>query len=72
MATVTCTTTAPGNFGSNLRALAEALEKLAANVPDVNSSGASSVLTIDNSAGFAKVTISAGPWLNTTGFTAGG
>ena len=72
MATVTCTTTAGGNFGSNLRALAWGLQQLAASVPDVNATGASSVLTIDNGSGFAKVTISAGPYTNTTGFTVGG
>jgi hypothetical protein len=71
MATVTCTTTAGGTFGSNLRALAMALNKLAQDVPDNNPTGASSVLTIDNGTGFAKVTISAGPYTNTVGFTAG-
>jgi hypothetical protein len=72
MATVTCTTTVPGTFGSNIRALAKALEKLAQDIPDNNPAGASSVLTIDNGTGFAKVTISAGPYTNTTGYTAGG
>lgn len=75
MATVTLTTTAGGNFGSNIRALAAALNKLAQDIPDVNSTGASSVLTIDNGSGFAKVTISAGPWSNTftsAGIVAGG
>jgi hypothetical protein len=71
MATVTCTTTAGGTFGSNIRALAAALTKLAQDVPDNNPTGASSVLTIDNGTGFAKVTISAGPYTNTTGFIAG-
>jgi hypothetical protein len=70
MATVTCTTAAGGQFGSSLRALASALTQLAASVPDGNHSGASCVLTIDNGTGFAKVTISAGPYTNTTGFTA--
>jgi hypothetical protein len=70
MATVTCTSTVGTHFGSSLRALAHALEKLAATVPDNNATGASSVLTIDNGTGFAKVTISSGPYTNTTGFTA--
>jgi hypothetical protein len=70
MATVTCTVAAGGNFGSNVRALASALQKLVADVPDNNPTGASSVLTIDNATGFAKVTISAGPYTNTTGFVA--
>lgn len=70
MATVTCTVAAGGNFGSNLRALAMAINKLAQDVPDNNPTGASSVLTIDNGTGFAKVTISAGPYTNTTGFVA--
>lgn len=72
MASVTCTTTAGGCFGSNLRALAHALNMLAQDVPDNNATGASSVLTIDNASGFARVTISAGPYTNTTGFIAGG
>jgi hypothetical protein len=70
MATVTCTTAAGGQFGSSLRALAAALEQLAAAVPDGNATGASSVLTIDNGTGFAKVTISAGPYTNTVGVIA--
>lgn len=72
MATLTCTTTAGGCFGSNLRALANALYILGQSVPDNNPTGASSVLTIDNGSGFAKVTISAGPYTNTTGVIAGG
>lgn len=71
MATVTCTTAAGGSFGGSLRALAHALYQLAQDVPDNNPTGASSVLTIDNGTGFAKVTISAGPYTNSTGFTAG-
>jgi hypothetical protein len=70
MATVTCTVAAGGQFGSSLRSLAAALQKLAQDVPDGNPTGASSVLTIDNGTGFAKVTISAGPYTNTTGFIA--
>jgi hypothetical protein len=71
MATVTCTSTVGTNFGSNISALARALEELAASVPDNNATGASSVLTIDNGTGFAKVTISSGPYTNTTGVIAG-
>ena len=70
MATVTCTATAGSTFGSSIRSLAAALQKLAEDVPDNNPTGASSVLTIDNGTGFAKVTISAGPYTNTTGFIA--
>lgn len=70
MASVTLTSTAGSTFGSSIRSLAGALEKLAQDVPDNNPTGASSVLTIDNATGFAKVTISAGPYLNTTGVIA--
>lgn len=70
MATLTFTVAAGGNFGSNVRALAMALNKLVQDVPDGNPTGASSVLTLDNGTGFAKATISAGPYTNTTGFVA--
>ena len=71
MATVTLTEAAGGQFGSKCRALANAIEKLVQDVPDNNPTGASCVLTIDNGTGFAKVTISAGPYTNTTGVIAG-
>jgi len=61
---------AGGDFGSSIRGLARALEQLAQDVPDHNPTGASSVLTLDNGTGFCKVTISAGPYTNSTGFVA--
>lgn len=70
MATLTLTSTAGSTFGSSLRSLAAAIEKLAQDVPDNNPTGASSVCTLDNGTGFCKVTISAGPYTNTTGFIA--
>jgi len=66
---VTITGTAGGNFGAQCRKMAKALELLASDIPDNNATGASSVLTIDNGTGFCKLTISAGPYLNTTGVT---
>lgn len=69
MATVTITGAAGGEFGAQARKLAKAIEKLAAPIPDLNATGASCVLTIDNGTGFAKVTISGGPYTDTVGVT---
>lgn len=64
MATVTVTFAINTHAGAQLRALAKAIEKVAAPVPDNVSSGASTVLTIDNapSSGTVSVQISAGPY----------
>jgi len=68
MATVSCTATAGGDFGAQCRKLAKAIEKVAATVPDKNSTGASSVLVINDAVGFAKVTIT-GPYADSVGVT---
>jgi hypothetical protein len=59
MATLTLTIAAGGNAGSSLRAVGKAIEKAALNVPDVNGSGASVVMTIDNApaTGLASVVV---------------
>lgn len=64
MATLTITIAAGSYPGEVLRRLAEQIEKAAVVVPDNVSSGASTVLTIDNapSAGSASVQITAGPY----------
>ena len=59
MATVTITITAGSNAGSTFRKMAAQINKIAAVVPDVNSTGASYVLTVDN--GDNSVAISSGP-----------
>ena len=59
MATVTITITAGNNAGSTFRKMAAQINKIAASVPDVNSTGASYVLTVDNSDN--SVAITAGP-----------
>lgn len=65
MATVTVTWTAGKTAGTGLRGLASAINKLAADVPDCNATGASTVLTIDNattSGELCSVQITAGPY----------
>lgn len=64
MATLTVTYPAGDNTGSSLRALAAAIEKMAAGVPDVVPTGASTVLTIDNApaTGRVSVALTAGPY----------
>lgn len=65
MATLTITITAAnGDAGQLLRRLAHQIEKAAAAVPDRVTTGASTVLTIDNapSAGVASVQITGGPY----------
>lgn len=64
MATLTVTMTAGTPSGSLLRRMAIQLEKIAGDIPDVTSTGASMVLTIDNapSAGTASFQITAGPY----------
>jgi hypothetical protein len=51
MATVTLTFTVPSEAGAQLRGLANAIEKVALTLPDRVSTGASTVLTIDNAVG---------------------
>ena len=68
MATVTITIAAGANAGEKFRRLAKQIEKAAAVVPDNLSSGASTVLTIDNAVGTASVQITAGPYQNTSAF----
>jgi len=55
VASVTLTVAAGGDFGSQLRQLARAIEEVAMSVPDKVSTGASSVLTIDNAASGAAL-----------------
>lgn len=64
MATVTLTFTAGQNPGSTLRQLALAIQKAALPLPDTVSTGASTVVTIDNgpATGAASVQVTAGPY----------
>lgn len=64
MATLTITLAAGSNTGATLRKLAARIEQAANGIPDIVSSGASTVLTIDNapSVGVATVQITAGPY----------
>lgn len=62
MATLTLTFTAGSNAGASLRKLAATIEACASAVPDVNSTGASTVLTLDNGTGVCTVQITAGPY----------
>lgn len=67
MATVTITipaNSASGGAGEFGRGLARAIEQAFAGVPDKTSTGASTVLTIDNgpATGLASVQITAGPY----------
>jgi hypothetical protein len=70
MAALTITWTANSPVGSQLRGLARAIEQVAANVPDLVSSGASTVLTITapDSPGEASVQITAGPYQSSKAF----
>jgi len=56
--------TATSETGALLRRLAKQIEKCAATVPDRTSTGASTVLTIDNapSTGVASVQVTSGPY----------
>jgi hypothetical protein len=63
MATVTLTFTVPSEAGAQLRGLANAIEKVALALPDRVSTGASTVLTIDNAVGsVCGVQVTAGPY----------
>lgn len=64
MATLAVTFTANSQAGAQLRRLAKAIELAAAPLPDNVSTGASTVLTIDNgpSTGTVSVQITAGPY----------
>jgi hypothetical protein len=64
MASVTVTITAGSETGAILRRLAKQIDKMAATVPDRVSTGASTVLTIDNapSTGVVSVQLTAGPY----------
>lgn len=72
MATLTITIAAGSNPGEILRRLARSVEKCAVVVPDNVSTGASTVLTINNapSTGTASVQITAGPYQNSSAFIA--
>lgn len=63
MATLTVTFTANSNAGAQLRVLGKKLQQIGMALPDNNSSGASTVLTIDNApaTGTCSVQITAGP-----------
>lgn len=64
MASVTITIAANANAGSVIRRMACQLEAIAAAMPDNPSTGASTVLTIDNAAGggAGTVQVTAGPY----------
>lgn len=64
IATLAITIAAGGNAGGTLRKLAARIEQAAGDMPSVNSSGASVVLTIDNapSVGVATVQVTGGPY----------
>lgn len=62
MATLTVTIAAGSNAGERLRYLAKQLEKAASVVPDNQSTGASTVLTLDNAD--PSIQITAGPFTN--------
>jgi hypothetical protein len=62
MATLTITIAGNGNAGALYRRLAHQIEQAVRDMPDNPSSGASSVLTIDNGTGTATVQITAGPY----------
>lgn len=64
MATLAVTIVAGGNAGATLRALAKRIEQAAAAVPDQVSTGASTVLTVDNApaTGVVSVQVTGGPY----------
>lgn len=62
MATLTITFTTSQQAGERLRKMAAQLNKAASVVPDSQSTGASTVLTIDNAD--PSVQITAGPYTN--------
>lgn len=64
MATLTVTIAAGNETGAILRKLAKNIEQIASGVPDRVSSGASTVLTIDNgpASGAVSVQLTAGPY----------
>lgn len=66
MATLTVTFAANTNAGAQLRRLASRLQAAASVVPDNASTGASTVLTIDNapSTGTVSVQLTSGPYTN--------
>lgn len=64
MATLAVTINANANAGATLRKLANRLVEIAADIPDNASTGAATVLTVDNApgAGTVSVQITAGPY----------
>lgn len=62
MATLTLTTTVPGEAGAQARRLAMVLMQVAATMPDRNATGASTVITLDNTVGYCGVQVTAGPY----------
>lgn len=62
IATLTLTTTAGGYAGSQLRHLAMVLVQVANTLPDSNSTGASTVVTLDNGVGYCGVQVTGGPY----------
>ena len=66
MATLTLTVAAGGNAGASFRKLGKTIERAVAEIPDVNATGASTVLTLDNGSGVCTVQVTAGPYTSTT------
>ena len=64
MATLAITFTAGSETGAQIRKMADQLERMAGDIPDRVSSGASTVLTFDNapSTGTVSMQITAGPY----------
>lgn len=64
MATLTVTMAAGSNTGSTLRALAAAIERAAAGIPDVVPTGASTTVVFDNApaTGAVSVQVTGGPY----------
>jgi hypothetical protein len=64
MATLAITFTAGSNAGAQIRKLSQRLDELSYNVPDNASTGAATVVTVDNApaSGTVSVQITGGPY----------
>lgn len=68
MASITFTVAAGGNAGAQYRAIAKAIQEAVAHMPDTNSTGASSVLTITDTVGpLGTVRVTGGPYQYVSG-----